>query len=46
VEELDGLRDDVFHSPPSGIVAHNQFNRSLEVIEMKKVGFSWPFPGQ
>ena len=32
VEKLDSLRDDVFHSPPSGIIADQQFQWRVEVI--------------
>jgi len=32
VEKLDGLGDDVFHTPPSGVVANQQLRWSVEVI--------------
>ena len=32
VEKLDGLRDDVFHAPPSGVVANEQLRWRVEVI--------------
>ena len=32
VEKLDGLRDDIFHPPSSGIVANQQLQRCFEVV--------------
>ena len=32
VEKLDGLGDDVFHTPPSGVVANQQIRWSVEVV--------------
>jgi len=32
VEKFDGLRDDVFHPPPSGVVANQQLRWRVEVI--------------
>ena len=32
IEKLDGLRDDVLHSPPSGVVADQQLRWCIEVI--------------
>ena len=38
VEKLDRLRDNVFYSPPSGVIANKQFQWCVEVIGNKKSG--------
>ena len=39
VEELDSLRDNVFHPPPSGIISHEQFQGGCEIIGDEEGGF-------
>ena len=46
IEKLDGLGDNVFNPPPSGVIANQQSQPSgvSKSLEIRKAGFSRPFP--